>query len=121
MHRPYITPLAQTFHPIKAYTQIMSLENVALFCHSRKLIIVWVTNIGGGKNFLKIYFKKKIFNKSSLQFSKKILTTFFFSHREKFFSKKHFSLKMHKFTSFSFLCIFLSFSLFLLSFMFIFF
>src|SRR6218665_3377023 len=34
------------------------------------------SQILGGKNFLKIYFKKKIF-KSSLQFSEKILTTFF--------------------------------------------
>src|SRR6218665_154334 len=46
----------------------------------------------GGKNFLKIYFKKKIF-KSSLQFSKKCTNLL------------------------PFLCIFLSFTLFLLSFM----
>src|SRR6218665_3609321 len=51
------------------------------------------SQILGGKNFLKIYFKKKIF-KSSLQFSKKILTTFFLVI-EIFFKKNvHFSLKM---------------------------
>src|SRR6218665_2929448 len=75
--------------------------NIYGYNQGRRLVI----NIGGqkfgsqilgGKNFLKIYFKKKIF-KSSLQFSKKIPTTLFFSHR-KFFSIKC-TLKM--FTSFS--------------------
>src|SRR6218665_478222 len=42
--------------------------------------------LGGQKNFLKIYCKKKIF-KSSLQFSKKMLTTFFLVI-ENFFYKK---------------------------------
>src|SRR6218665_4160750 len=40
----------------------------------------------GGKNFWKIYFQKKIF-KSFLQFSQKILTTFFFSHQQLFSQK----------------------------------
>src|SRR6218665_1958466 len=41
----------------------------------------------GGKKFLKVYFKKKIF-KSSLQFSKKNSDDLFFFSHWKFFSKK---------------------------------
>src|SRR6218665_1227042 len=92
MEPDFASSLLTSIESISAYNnkQFMSYDQGCR--QGRRLVI----NIGGGKNlghkywgsknFLKIYFKKKIF-KSSLQFSKKILTTFFLVI-EHFFSKK---------------------------------
>ena len=62
------------------------------FRQGRRLVIniggakIWVTNIGGAKNFWKYIFRKK-FLKVPLNSLTKFWRPFFFSHR-KFFSKK---------------------------------
>src|SRR6218665_3612398 len=81
----------------------------AAYNHRRRLAI----NIGAAKILEKFIFRQKIL-KSSLLFSPKFLTTSFFSHRQLFLQNLHLSFKMYS-------VFFVLLSLFLLSFMFIFF